>query len=95
MAELLFEGHDQFNGVQRVRAQIFNEFSIRRHLVRVDAQLFDDNLFNPLFSCLFSSHEFTPFLFVCLYARSLKRSSVLRANLFFCRFLAMHCQWFG
>src|SRR3989442_4865156 len=76
VAELLLQGHDQFDRVQGIGAQILDELGLGSHLVPIDAELFDDDFFYSLFSCLFSSHDFAPFLFVSLYARRLKASSL-------------------
>ena len=69
MAELLLQRHDQFDCVQGVGAQILDELGVGRYLVRIDAQLFDNNVFYSLFRSLFSSHEFAPFLFLSLSSR--------------------------
>src|SRR3990172_7095461 len=43
-AEFLFEGHDEFDRVERIRAAVVHERRIRRHFVFVDAQLLHDDL---------------------------------------------------
>src|SRR5688572_16122109 len=40
--EFLFESHDEFDGVERVRAEIFDELGFNGHLISVDAELIDD-----------------------------------------------------
>src|SRR6266851_1498542 len=47
-AELLFERHDQFDGVEAVGAQIVNETGIVRDLGLVDAQVLHHDLLYPL-----------------------------------------------
>ena len=47
-AELLFQGHDELDGIERVRAEILDKLGFRSDLIRFYAQLFDDNIFNPL-----------------------------------------------
>src|ERR1044071_3556094 len=42
-AELFLEGHDQLDGVERVGAEVFDERRFGSDLVRVDAQLLDDD----------------------------------------------------
>src|SRR5436309_9512064 len=42
-AELFLESHDQLDGIQRVRAEVLNERSLRGDLLRVDAELLDDD----------------------------------------------------
>src|SRR5512146_2536408 len=43
-AELLLERHDQLDRIERVRAEVLDERSLRRHLLRLDAQLVHDDL---------------------------------------------------
>ena len=47
-AEFLFERHDQFDGIEAVGAQIFDEGRIVRDLVGVDIQMFDNDLLHAL-----------------------------------------------
>src|SRR5690349_2469707 len=47
-AEFLFERHHQFNGIEAVGAQIFDEGCGVRDLVGVDIQMLDDDLFHAL-----------------------------------------------
>jgi len=47
-AEFLFERHDQLDRVERIRAEVFDEFRLRRYLVRLHAELFDNDVFYPL-----------------------------------------------
>src|SRR4051794_16492590 len=42
-AELLLEGHDQLDGVERVGAQIVHERGVRRHFLFVDSELLHDD----------------------------------------------------
>ena len=42
--EFLFEGHDEFDGVERVGTEVFDEFGFRGHLIGVDAKLVDDDV---------------------------------------------------
>src|SRR5688572_26048578 len=65
MPELLFQCHDQLNGVERVRAQVLDELGIGSHLVGINAQLLDDDFFDSRFGGFFSSHDGSPFLFLC------------------------------
>src|SRR5208337_1257174 len=44
--EGLFEGHHQFDGVERIGAQVIHERSAGRHLTLVHSQLLDNNLFH-------------------------------------------------
>ena len=52
--ELFFEGHDQFDRVQRIRAEIIDKGSIVRHLVLFDAELFGNDAFNLFFNAAHS-----------------------------------------
>src|SRR3990167_2106761 len=45
-AEFFFKRHHQFDDVEAVGAQIIDEACFFGHLVRFDAQMFDDDLFN-------------------------------------------------
>src|ERR1700722_10864523 len=47
-AKFLFKRHDQFDRVQRVSSQIFNELRLGRHLVGIDAELFDNNVLHSV-----------------------------------------------
>src|SRR5258706_6295664 len=47
-AEFLFERHHQFNGIEAVGAQIFDEGCGVRDLVGVDIQMLDDDLLHAL-----------------------------------------------
>ena len=47
--KLLLEGHHELYRVQRVSAEILNEGSVRRNLLRIDAKLFDDDLLHLFF----------------------------------------------
>src|SRR6516225_3847363 len=46
--ELLLEGHHQLDGVEAVGAQIVDEAGVFGHLRFVDAQMLDDDLFDPI-----------------------------------------------
>src|SRR5687768_3681466 len=43
-AEFLFEGHDELDRVERVRAEVVHERRIRRHFVLIDTQLLNNDL---------------------------------------------------
>src|SRR5262245_56951224 len=43
-SELLFEGHYELDGIERVSAKIVDERRIRRHLFFIDSQLLHDDL---------------------------------------------------
>src|SRR5215211_327284 len=47
-AEFLLECHDELNGIETVSPEIINEACVLGHLVGFNAQMLDDNLFNPL-----------------------------------------------
>src|SRR3546814_10541810 len=47
--ELFLEGHDQFDGVERVGAEIVDERSAVGDFFFLDAKLFDDDLLDALF----------------------------------------------
>ena len=47
--EFLFEGHDEFDGVERVGSEVFNEFGFKSHLIRVDAKLVNDDILYTIF----------------------------------------------
>lgn len=47
--KFLFEGHHQFNGVERISAQIIDEGSFQGNLVIFDTQLFYDNFSNSFY----------------------------------------------
>jgi hypothetical protein len=49
LAEFFFEGHDKFDGVQGVGPQVLDELRLGRHLIRIDAELLDNDVFNFLF----------------------------------------------
>src|SRR5262245_275285 len=46
-AELFLEGHDQLDGVEAVGPEIVDETGVFGDLVRLDAQMFHDDLFHP------------------------------------------------
>ena len=48
--EFFLEGHDQFDRVERVGAEIINELSAVGDFIFLDAQLFDDDLLDALFN---------------------------------------------
>src|SRR5262245_7514417 len=73
VAELLFKSHDQFDRIQGVGPQVFNELGIRSHLVCIDTQLLDDDLLDSCLNGFFCSHDGSPFLF-CVLAMSRARS---------------------
>jgi hypothetical protein len=47
--EFFFEGHHEFNRIKRVSAEVLNERSVRSHLFRIHAELFDDDLLHFFF----------------------------------------------
>ena len=47
-SELFFEGHDQLDRVEAVRAEVVNEARFRLHLVGVHAEMLDDDLLHPV-----------------------------------------------
>src|ERR1022692_2635113 len=53
--EGLFESHDQFDGVERVGAEVVHKRSAGRHFRFIHAQLLHDDLFHPFFN---RSHRF-------------------------------------
>src|SRR5947209_5057203 len=46
--ELLFEGHHELDNVEAVRTEIIDEARVFGHLVRLDAEMFDDDLLHPI-----------------------------------------------
>ena len=71
VSEFLFESHDQLDGIERISAKIFDELGLRGDLVRVDAELFDDDIFTRC-SIVFSAMGFSVFNLGCLYATSFR-----------------------
>ena len=63
VAELLFEGHHQLNGVERVRAQILDELGLGSDLVGIDAQLLHDDFFDSCFGGFLCSHDVSPVVY--------------------------------
>jgi hypothetical protein len=51
--ELFFERHDEFDGVERVCAQVFDELGIRHDLFSIHAELIDNDIFNFFFDGFF------------------------------------------
>src|SRR5436305_11924037 len=49
-AELLLEAHDEFDGVERVRAEVVDEARVGRHLVLVNSKLVNDDLLHFCFN---------------------------------------------
>src|SRR3954451_3597480 len=47
-AEFFLECHDEFDRVETVGPEIIDEACVLGHFVGLDAQMFHDNLFNPL-----------------------------------------------
>ena len=47
--EFFFEGHHQFNGIQRIGAQIVDERRIDLHLGFIDSELFGNDFLHTLF----------------------------------------------
>src|SRR5262249_17226062 len=52
--ELLFESHNEFNGIERIRTQIVDKTGVRRYLCLIHSQLIDDNSLHSLFDGTFS-----------------------------------------
>src|SRR5262249_838238 len=46
-AELLFEGHHEFDRVETVRTEIVDEAGVFGHLLGFHSQMIDDDLFDP------------------------------------------------
>src|SRR3954452_5894799 len=42
-SELFFEGHDQLDGVERVRSEVFDERRFGLHFLSIDTELLDDD----------------------------------------------------
>jgi len=49
-SKTFFKSHDQFDGIQRIRAKIVDEGSGGSHFRFVDAQLFNNDLFDLIFN---------------------------------------------
>ena len=47
-AEFFFQRHDQLDGVERIRAEIFDKLGCRDDLFRLYTELFDDDIFYTL-----------------------------------------------
>jgi len=60
-AEFFFESHDQFDGVERVRAKIVDEACAFNYLVGIDAEMINNNFLNA-----FSDIAHVGFLDLCL-----------------------------
>jgi hypothetical protein len=58
-AELLFEGHDELDRIEAVRAEIVDETGVFRHFVGLDAEMLNDDLLHPLANI---THRFQPLL---------------------------------
>src|SRR5690242_15280114 len=43
-AELFLKSHDEFDGIETVGAEVIDEAGVLGHLVRFDAEMFDDDL---------------------------------------------------
>src|SRR6478735_8059180 len=69
--ELFFEGHHQFDGVERVGAQVVDERSAVGHFVFLDAELFDDDLLDAFFDAAHGS---------CSSRESVQAGSVVEAG---------------
>jgi len=67
-AELLFQRHDQLDGVERIRAEVFDELRLWRYLVRLHAELFNDDVLYTLVN-RFVSHKL---ILTRLYAMNAK-----------------------
>ena len=55
-AEFFFQRHDQLDDVERVCAEIFDELGFGRHLIRLHAELFDNDVLYTLVN-RFISHK--------------------------------------
>ena len=62
-AELFFECHDQFDGVERVRAQIVDEACAFRNLFGIDAKMINNNF---LYAFCYVAH--VGFLDLCFFS---------------------------
>src|SRR5450755_1715588 len=49
-AEGLLEGHDELDGVERIRAEVVHERGLGLHLVRLDAELLHDDALDLFFN---------------------------------------------
>ena len=47
--EFFFEGHDEFDGVERVGTKVFDKLGFWGHLISVDAKLVDDDVLYAVF----------------------------------------------
>jgi hypothetical protein len=57
-AEFFLEGHDQFNDVEAVRTKIVNEAGIFSDLFGLNAQMLNDDFFDPIGSV---AHQIAPY----------------------------------
>ena len=58
-AKFFLKSHDELDGVERVRAQIVDERRLQIDLLRIDAELVNDNLFHAIFKL--TCHLFSPY----------------------------------
>src|ERR1700683_1302423 len=49
-AEILFQSHHEFDGIERIRAQVFDKRAARGNFVFIHAQLLGDDLFHFFYS---------------------------------------------
>jgi hypothetical protein len=47
-SKFLFEGHDEFDRVEAIGAEIIDEAGVIRHLLGLYAEMLNDDLFDPL-----------------------------------------------
>src|SRR5437763_8904138 len=70
-SELFLESHHQLDDVEAVGAEIVDEARVLRHLVRLDAEMFDDDLLHPIGSL--AHVTLPPFSFCAALATRLQR----------------------
>src|SRR2546421_10108853 len=56
--KFLFERHYQFHDIERIGAQVFNERCLRRDLLRIHPELFDDDVLDLFLNRFFSHKKF-------------------------------------
>jgi hypothetical protein len=59
-AKLFFESHDELDDVERVGPEVFDKLGLWGYLLGVDAELFDDDVFNFLIGVFFAHSVGTP-----------------------------------
>ena len=56
-AELLFEGHDQLDGVEGIGTKVVEKGRLRGDLLFVNVQLVNDDFFDALFDSFLVGHD--------------------------------------